>query len=1135
MCWNVQGIFNKLLLTDFVNFCSNYDIFSCSEIHNCSEDRMKNSFPKYNIYVSYRDGFKGGGVAVFVKKCLFNVVKEIKIDLPECKVFNIDRSYLNTDQNMICCFPYIPHYYSTVFENSHVKGLERLFDLYDDINSTIGEVYWLIGGDLNSRVGKLDDFIRCYNLHKYLHNEGVQSYIFDENILPRKTRDLSYTNTYGEQLTQFCRNNGLYMLNGRTNGDLEGNITCIANKGKSIVDYIIVSNELSSLIQSFSIIPRPESDHFPICATLKVKNTLTLAENEIVSCHPINKIMWKADKSQEYYNNIDKHLCDSYVIFQDNIKSENIDSSIDILNSCISKASKCMQSHRKLNVAESTQPLWWDDECQELKTQKYKCLDTFHFSNEDRDLELYLQSKKSFKNLCKSKQKEYDKYIINDLALKANSKNSRSFWSLFKKILTKPANNSSSITPAEWYCHFKNLLNINGNFEPLAAEDDTVTDQNGIGLTTDTNEHFQELNDNISNEEVQRVVNKLKGGKANGSNGIPAEFLKINSNLLNDYLRQIFNTIFDSGQYPSIWSQSLIFPLHKKGCISDVNNFRGISLLNIDSKLFSSVIYERLIGWAESNHVIPESQAGSRRGYSTIDNIFCLQALVNKYISKKGGRFFVLFIDFSKAYDNVDRSKLWKILKEKGLHGKILQSIKSMYSTVLSSVRIGRAYTTDSFQCFNGLKQGCVLSTFLFSLYVSKLESMMRDQNLPGIDILSDIDILLLMYIDDLCIFSDNVIDLQRKINTLKQFCDEWGMKVNLSKTKIMVFRNGGILKNIEKWYYGKDQIEVVSYYSYLGLVISSRLIWSKCVDNLSSRAQQIVSRMRYICNRYDELPRSMLMKIFDTKVKPIILYGSEIWGVKKHEDIENVHIRYCKVVLNLGKTTLNFSALGELGRHPLYVDYHCRAIKYWYKLLTMPEQRYNHKCYQLLYRLDASGRINWASEIRSLLCCLGFSGAWYSQTIGNFKLFIKEVRDRLISTSYQEWYERVDHLAPEYLNYHPYPFVAPYINIIHTYRRRRIFALLRTFSLPIKNNMLKWNRINNNLCEKCNGTYVENEYHVLFRCTAYRTAREKYLPYNLVMNPNLNKLYSLLATSNEDTINSTISFLQEILKDRLK
>ena len=64
---------------------------------------------------------------------------------------------------------------------------------------------------------------------------------------------------------------------------------------------------------------------------------------------------------------------------------------------------------------------------------------------------------------------------------------------------------------------------------------------------------------------------------------------------------------------------------------------------------------------------------------------------------------------------------------------------------------------------------------------------------------------------------------------------------------------------------------------------------------------------------------------------------------------------------------------------------------------------------------------------------------------------------------------------------------------------------------------------------------YVENEYHVLFRCTAYRTAREKCLPSNLVMNPNLNKLYSLLATSNEDTINSTISFLQEILKDRLK
>jgi len=83
-----------------------------------------------------------------------------------------------------------------------------------------------------------------------------------------------------------------------------------------------------------------------------------------------------------------------------------------------------------------------------------------------------------------------------------------------------------------------------------------------------------------------------------------------------------------------------------------------------------------------------------------------------------------------------------------------------------------------------------------------------------------------------------------------------------------------------------------------------------------------------------------MLFKIFDGKIKPILLYGSEIWGgqKRKYEDIEKVNLRFCKVVLGVGKATWNFAAIGECGRYPLYVEYHVRAIKYWCKLVTTEE-----------------------------------------------------------------------------------------------------------------------------------------------------------------------------------------------------
>ena len=215
--------------------------------------------------------------------------------------------------------------------------------------------------------------------------------------------------------------------------------------------------------------------------------------------------------------------------------------------------------------------------------------------------------------------------------------------------------------------------------------------------------------------------------------------------------------------FPSEWSKSLIHPLHKKGSVANVENYRGISLLNITSKMFSRIIFERLTHYCDIKDLLPESQAGGRRGYSTIDNIFCLQSLVQKYLSKTSGRFYILFVDFSKAYDSVDRSKLWKILVENGLNGKVLDILQSMHKDVLATVKFDRNKITEYFKCLNGVKQGCVLSTLLFSLYLSKLECIFKSQGVPGIQILpNDVSVFMLMYIDDICVFSDSPIDLQK-------------------------------------------------------------------------------------------------------------------------------------------------------------------------------------------------------------------------------------------------------------------------------------------------------------------------------------------------------------------------------------
>jgi len=115
------------------------------------------------------------------------------------------------------------------------------------------------------------------------------------------------------------------------------------------------------------------------------------------------------------------------------------------------------------------------------------------------------------------------------------------------------------------------------------------------------------------------------------------------------------------------------------------------------------------------------------------------------------------------------------------------------------------------------------------------LESDLTGSDTQGIDVFSEpLGILLLMYADDIALVSDSVVDLQKKINCLESYCKKWGLSVNMDKTKVVVFKNGGFIKKSEKWCYLEKQIQVESSYNYLGVVFGSTLNCSKCIENLS-------------------------------------------------------------------------------------------------------------------------------------------------------------------------------------------------------------------------------------------------------------------------------------------------------------
>ena len=198
---------------------------------------------------------------------------------------------------------------------------------------------------------------------------------------------------------------------------------------------------------------------------------------------------------------------------------------------------------------------------------------------------------------------------------------------------------TNPIPVCEWIKYFTTLLFDSQVHTALTVEDNPLYFNQEMDVV---------LNSEITLDEVQKSILKLKWNKAHGTDGIQAEFYKSTIDLISPILVLLFNEIFESAELPSSWLETVLVPVHKSGTKYDPSNYRGISLLYVLYKIFSIIINNRLVKWTDQFEIIDEMQSGFRSRYSAIDNIFCLQSMIQKYLGQTGGRLYVLYIDFKR-------------------------------------------------------------------------------------------------------------------------------------------------------------------------------------------------------------------------------------------------------------------------------------------------------------------------------------------------------------------------------------------------------------------------------------------------------------------------------------------------------
>ena len=399
-------------------------------------------------------------------------------------------------------------------------------------------------------------------------------------------------------------------------------------------------------------------------------------------------------------------------------------------------------------------------------------------------------------------------------------------------------------------------------------------------------------------EELKNVLSKTKSHKAFGPDNIPPIIWKDRN--FHDILLKLCNFAFEDNVCTNYWLKSTIVPVPKKGDLSFATNYRGISLLPIAAKIYNNLLLNRIRLHVEP--ILRNNQNGFRSGRSTLSQILALRRILEE-ASNFNLDAILIFIDFKKAFDSVDRDKMFDILSLYGIPQKIIDAIRLLYSNTQSCVQTPDGETT-SFSILAGILQGDTLAPFLFVLVVDYIMRVSVDKisrcgfllqhrlgpRKPAV-YLTDTD-----FADDIALISSTLADAQNLLNALESAANCIGLYLNESKTEYLTLNVDDSLAHIKT--ISGTNLKKVEDYIYLGSYISSSEKDFKIRKGLAWNA----------CNKLQNIWSSNLIdpdlkvKVFKSTIEPILMYGSETWSLTKkfEKQLDGTYTRLLRRVKNL-------------------------------------------------------------------------------------------------------------------------------------------------------------------------------------------------------------------------------------------
>ena len=425
-----------------------------------------------------------------------------------------------------------------------------------------------------------------------------------------------------------------------------------------------------------------------------------------------------------------------------------------------------------------------------------------------------------------------------------------------------------------------------------------------------------EMYDPFTGEEVQDASKTLKNGKSAGADNLQAEYIKYADIKIHNHISEIYNEVAKTGNYPEELKLGILAPLQKlkkKQKDADLDHLRPIMLLSVLRKILAVCIIKRI--WDKLKDQIPVEQAAYQGGRSTTEQVLSIKLLAEKSINSSEYNVFLSLFDMPKAFDTVNREKLFEYL-EKVLIPDVLHLLIIIKNLTKVKVKVNNTFR-EIFITFVGIMQGDCLSALLFIFYLAeclKNESNVIEEN-------SRIFVKP-KYADDVTYATKRKSTSESIKCEIPKLLKTHNLKINETKTEeyiipkppllppptptmdtLLAHKNDKILWSELDWLVNykpppaKDLTPDWKTCKLLGSLLDTE----KDIERRKSRMLTTMEKYEHIF-KSKHIGNAMKIRTFSIYIASVFLYNTEIWGMNNtlSEKIDSFHRRILRYAIDI-------------------------------------------------------------------------------------------------------------------------------------------------------------------------------------------------------------------------------------------